>query len=223
MAGPHSVKAGRLPAPSLQLAEFETWQVRSLTMQGNVGTKIREARKDQNLTLRDLSERSGLSVSQLSKLENGKARLTVDIALVIAGVLHVPVASFLFRPKPGMQARRSITRAGSGVIHEGNAMEFEVLCSDFRDKANIFWRVTLHAHSFEENGGWRSHSGEEFIHVLSGRLELHTIHYDPTVLQPGDSILFDGEMQHAYVALGDDPVIMLMSNTVPSERSTAAV
>ncbi|TIW06247.1 MAG: cupin domain-containing protein, partial [Mesorhizobium sp.] len=59
--------------------------------------------------------------------------------------------------------------------------------------------------------------GEEFIHVLSGSLQLHTLHYDPTVLQPGDSILFDGEMQHAYVALGDEPVIMLMSNTVPRD------
>ena len=37
------------------------------------------------------------------------------------------------------------------------------------------------------------------------------------VLRPGDSILFDGEMQHAYVALGDEPVIMLMSNTVPRD------
>lgn len=186
-------------------------------MQGSVGTKIREARKEGNLTLRDLSERSGLSVSQLSKLENGKARLTVDVALIIAGVLHVPVASFLFRPKPGMQARRSITRAGGGVMHHGNAMAFEVLCSDFRDKRNIFWRVTVTARSFEENGGWRSHSGEEFIHVLEGSLELHTIHYDPVNLQPGDSILFDAEMQHAYVAVGDGPVIMLMSNTVPGE------
>ncbi len=186
-------------------------------MQGNVGSKIRDARKQHNITLRELSERSGLSVSQLSKLENGKARLTVDVALTIPGVLHVPVASFLFSPKPGMQARRSITRAGSGVLHEGNAMVFEVLCSDFRDKTNIFWRVTLLAKSFEENGGWRSHSGEEFIHVLSGSLELHTIHYDPVVLQPGDSILFDGEMQHAYVSVGDEPAIMLMSNTVPRD------
>ncbi|WP_260855105.1 helix-turn-helix domain-containing protein [Mesorhizobium amorphae] len=78
-----------------------------------MGSKIRDARKQQNITLRELSERSGLSVSQLSKLENGKARLTVDVALTIAGVLHVPVASFLFsrnrecRPgarSPGLEA-----------------------------------------------------------------------------------------------------------------------
>ncbi|MEW5421630.1 helix-turn-helix domain-containing protein [Amorphus sp. 3PC139-8] len=186
-------------------------------MQGNVGAKIREARKAQGLTLQDLSERSGLSISQLSKLETGKARLTVDTALVIAGVLHVPVGALLFVPRGVAKARRSITRAGTGVVHRGNAMSFEVLCSDFRDKANIFWRVTLHARSFEENGGWRSHAGEEFIYVQDGSLELHTIHYDPVVLNPGDSIQFDGEMDHAYVALGDKPVVMLMSNSVPGD------
>jgi len=186
-------------------------------MQGNVGSRVREARKARGLTLQDLSTRSGLSVSQLSKLETGKARLTVDTALVIAGVLQAPVAALLSVPKSSPRARRSITRAGSGIIHQGDGMRFEVLCSDFRDKANVFWRVTLSAQSFEENGGWRSHSGEEFVHVLGGTLELHTIDYDPVILGTGDSILFDGEMEHAYVALGDEPVVMLMSNSVQRE------
>lgn len=181
----------------------------------NVGAQIRQARKDKSLTLQDMSDRSGLSVSQLSKLETAKARLTVDLALRIAGVLGVPVASFLHGPKPEMQSRRTITRANAGLQHEGSGMKYEVLCSDFRDKHNIFWRVTVTARSFEENGGWRSHAGEEFIYVLSGSLELHTIHYDKAILEPGDSILFDGAMQHAYVALNSQPVVMLMSNSIP--------
>ena len=184
-------------------------------MTADLGGLIRKARKEKRLTLQDLSEKSGISVSQLSKVENGKARLTVDLALLIAGVLHVPVGSIMFSVKPVNQARRSITRAGGGTVHEGRGMRFEVLCGDFRDKHNIFWRVELTARTFEENGGWREHNGEEFIHVLSGTLELHTIHYEPTVLNPGDSILFDGLMQHAYVALGDEPVVMLMSNSMP--------
>lgn len=190
-------------------------------MQSNLGSKIRQTRKEMKLKLKDLSDRSGLSVSQLSKLENGKARLTVDLALRIAGVLHVPVASFLTNPRHSAQARRSVTRAGTGVRHEGAGMIFEVLCNDFRDKQNIFWRVTVQARSFEENGGWRSHSGEEFIHVLSGTLQLHTGHYDPVILKSGDSILFDGEMDHAYVALGDEPVTLLMSNSVAEGNATS--
>ncbi|MBY5401024.1 cupin domain-containing protein [Rhizobium leguminosarum] len=61
-------------------------------------------------------------------------------------------------------------------------------------------------------GGWRQHPGQEFIHVLSGDLELHTVHYEPLKLSAGDSILFDADQLHAYVALGDDAEILMMNS-----------
>lgn len=183
-------------------------------MASELGETIRQTRKRQKLTLRDLSERSGLTVSQLSKLENGKQRISVDHALKIAGVLQVPVTSFLAAPRALPQARRAITRAGTGTRHETQGLVFEVLCSDFRDKSNLFWNVTVSGRTLGETGGWRSHSGEEFLQVLSGALELHTRHYEPLLLNPGDSILFDGEMEHGYVCAGDTPCRLFMSNSM---------
>jgi len=179
--------------------------------------KIREIRKSKGLTLEELSQACGLSVSQLSKIENGKARLTFDIALTLSGVLRVPVTAFLSSPAAAPIARRSITRTGGGIVHDTPGLRFEVLCSDFKEKRNVFWRVVITARSLKEGGGWRSHPGEEFLHVLEGRLNLHTEHYEPVLLTPGDSILFDAGMPHAYVAEGDSDVVVLMSNTVPSE------
>lgn len=183
-------------------------------MTHDLGEAIRQTRKRLKLTLRELSERSGLPVSQLSKLENGKQRISVDLALKIAGVLHVPVTSFLAVPRPTPQARRSITRAGTGTRHETRGLVFEVLCSDFRDKSNFFWNVTVHGKTLDETGGWRSHSGEEFLQVLSGSLELHTRYYEPLVLGRGDSILFDGEMEHGYVCCSEEPAILFMCNSM---------
>ncbi len=65
-------------------------------------------------------------------------------------------------------------------------------------------------------GGWRSHSGEEFLQILSGSLELHTRYYEPLILNKGDSILFDGEMDHGYVCASDEPAVLLMSNSMIS-------
>jgi transcriptional regulator with XRE-family HTH domain len=179
--------------------------------------KIREIRKSKGMTLEELSQACGLSVSQLSKIENGKARLTFDIALTLSGVLRVPVTAFLSSPAAAPIARRSITRAGGGIVHDTPGLRFEVLCSDFREKRNVFWRVVISARSVKECGGWRSHPGEEFLHVLEGTLNLHTEHYEPVLLMPGDSILFDAGMPHAYVAQGEGDVVVLMSNTVPAE------
>lgn len=184
-------------------------------MTHDLGEAIRQTRKRLKLTLRELSERSGLPVSQLSKLENGKQRISVDVALKIAGVLHVPVTSFLATPRATPQARRSITRAGAGTRHETKGLVFEVLSGDFTDKTSLFWNVTVYGRSLEDTGGWRSHSGEEFLQVLSGSLELHTRHYQPLVLNKGDSILFDGEMEHGYVCHSEEPTVLLMSNAMP--------
>lgn len=181
-------------------------------METTLGEMIRSVRKQQGMTLRDLSAQSGLSVSQLSKLENGKQRISVDLALKLAGVFKVPVTTFLSPLRQMAQARRAITRAGEGLVHETKGLTFEVLCNDIRDKASLFWRVTVRARTPEEAGGWRSHAGQEFLHVLSGSLELHTGQYEPLQLNPGDSILFDGEMEHAYVCVGDAPAVVLMSN-----------
>ncbi|WP_442578937.1 helix-turn-helix domain-containing protein [Mesorhizobium sp. ASY16-5R] len=180
----------------------------------DLGAAIRLTRKRLNLSLRALSERSGLTVSQLSKLENGKQRISVELALKIAGVLQVPVTSFLTAPSTRPLARRSIVRAGTGTRHETKGMVFEVLSSDFRDKSNLFWNVTVTGRSLEETGGWRSHSGEEFLQILSGSLVLHTRHYEPLLLETGDSILFDGEMEHGYVCHGEGPTVLFMSNSM---------
>jgi len=186
-----------------------------------IAGQIREYRKRQGLTLQDVSAMSGLSVSTLSKIENGKTRLTLDTALLLAGALKVPVTGFLAEEVVRPTARRSITRAGQGTTHAVNGMTFEVLCADFKEKRNFFWRVTVGARTVEASGGWRRHPGEEFLHVMSGVLELHTEHYETMRLGPGDSILFDATMPHAYVAAGDGDVVLLMSNTIPQDAASA--
>ena len=48
--------------------------------------------------------------------------------------------------------------------------------------------------------GWEQlHDGEEFIYILSGKVVLHTEHYEPVLLLPGDSCYFASAMGHALV------------------------
>lgn len=92
-------------------------------------------------------------------------------------------------------------------------MDFHILCSDFKEKHNRFWRAVITARNLEENDGFRQHPGQEFIYVLSGNLELHSAYYDIIRLEPGDSMLFDADQPHAYVA-PDGDCELLMMNTV---------
>ncbi|MBT1517373.1 TRAP transporter substrate-binding protein DctP [Bradyrhizobium sp. SRL28] len=60
-----------------------------------VGRRIKEARKALNMSLDDVAGCAGLSVAQLSKLENGKASPTVTSLIKLGSELKRPVAYFL--------------------------------------------------------------------------------------------------------------------------------
>jgi uncharacterized RmlC-like cupin family protein len=58
----------------------------------------------------------------------------------------------------------------------------------------------IRARSVAEFGELVHHSGEEYIYVIEGRVEIHTEFYDPITLEAGESIYIDSNMGHAYVA-----------------------
>lgn len=177
-----------------------------------VDYEIRKQRSSKGISLRFLANELGLSPSQLSKIETGKAKLTVEMALKIANVLKVPATVFLSHSKPAATGRRTITRNRAGSVQTTPGMKLEALCADFKGNHNLFWHVTITASSFEENGGWRQHPGQEFIFVLSGQLQILSALYEPVLLYPGDSILFDADQPHSYVALNGAANLLMMNS-----------
>ena len=59
--------------------------------------------------------------------------------------------------------------------------------------------TNIRAKTVEEFGDLVRHSGEEYIYVIDGRIEVHTEFYDPVVLEEGESIYLNSQMGHAYV------------------------
>jgi mannose-6-phosphate isomerase-like protein (cupin superfamily) len=63
--------------------------------------------------------------------------------------------------------------------------------------------IDVQARSVDELGGLVRHSGEEYLYVLTGTMELHSDLYAPLPLAAGDSIYFDSGMAHGYVRTGE--------------------
>lgn len=172
---------------------------------------IRIQRSRRGISLRSLATELGISASQLSKIETGKSKLSVDLALKIAGLLEVPASVFLSKGSPSAGGRRTITRASQEDQQTTPGMRFRPLCTEFKDHEVLYWVTTITATDFEENGGWHQHPGQEFFYVLSGKIKLLSQLYETAELNRGDSILFDSEQPHAYVAV-DGPAELMMIN-----------
>jgi mannose-6-phosphate isomerase-like protein (cupin superfamily) len=69
--------------------------------------------------------------------------------------------------------------------------------------------IDVQARSVEELGGLVRHSGEEYLYVLQGSMELHSDLYAPLLLGAGDSVYFDSGMAHGYVRTSTGPCMVL--------------
>jgi mannose-6-phosphate isomerase-like protein (cupin superfamily) len=88
--------------------------------------------------------------------------------------------------------------------------DYFYLCPELRRKRMIPVLTRVRAKSIEEFGELVRHPGEEYIHVLEGRAEVHTEFYDPIVLEAGESVYIDSNMGHAYIAAeGCEEVLLL--------------
>lgn len=179
------------------------------------GVALKAFRKERKMTLADVSERCGLTVSTLSKAENGKMELTLDKLLRISLALDVNIADLFGSPSgqfsPSETAgRRSITKLGGGKVVTSEYGQYSYHAYDLLSKKGIPIVADITAQSIEEFGEFHRHDGEEFVYVIDGALELYTDLYMPTLLETGESIYFDSGMGHAYVAHGGPCRILIV-------------
>lgn len=179
----------------------------------NPGIALRMLRRQRGWTLAEIGARTGLPISTLSKIENGKMSLSFDKLTRIAQGLEVDIGELFSSQPPGVNenfsGRRSITRAGEGYAIRTEHYHHFYPASELLNKRLVPIIAEVHARSLEEFGDLIRHTGEEFALVLEGTVELHSELYAPARLDVGDSIYFDSAMGHAYIAASASPCRVL--------------
>jgi transcriptional regulator with XRE-family HTH domain len=178
--------------------------------EGDLGQSLKDIRKQRGMTLTDASEKTGLPVSTLSKIENNKMSLSYDKLQRMCNALEVDISELFSassaESKPSVSVpsgRRSINRRGSGYTINTPNYSHHYLASDLLNKRAFPIIAEIHARSLEAFGELIRHPGEEYAYVLEGVVDLYTDLYAPVRLETGDSIYFDSGMGHAYIAASD--------------------
>ncbi|MFZ0009330.1 MAG: XRE family transcriptional regulator [Steroidobacteraceae bacterium] len=188
---------------------------------------MKALRRKHGWTLAEVSRRTGLPTSTLSKIENDKMSLTFDKLARLSASLRVDISA-LFNGAAAADGaidasgRRSITRSGEGKAIETQNYSHLYPSWDLLNKRIIPIVAELHARSLEEFGELIRHPGEEYAFVLEGEVDLYTSLYAPVRLKTGDSIYFDSGMGHAYVAASAGRCRVLSLCTAPETQLIAA-
>lgn len=172
--------------------------------QPEVGRKLAEGRRAKGWTLARLSEESGVAIATLSKVENARSGASFDTVARVARALGLRIDDILSPSSPRFATgRRTISRAGEGIRFGFNSYDYVVPCNEITRKAMVPLVMTIRTRQVLPPESWASHEGEEFIHVLSGSIELHTEFYEAARLDAGDSAYIDSVMRHAFVSVGE--------------------
>lgn len=87
----------------------------------------------------------------------------------------------------------------SAVRVETPNYEYFFMCPELSKKKMVPIYGRVRARTLEEFGELMRHAGEEFIFVLSGRVQVVTEFYEPVILDPGQCVYIDSGMGHAYL------------------------
>ena len=176
---------------------------------------MRDLRARNGWTLKEMSERTGIPVSTLSKVEHDRLTLTYDKLLQVSEGLKTPLSELFADPignagaDSAVTARRSLGYLADAVRVNTKNYDYYYMCPELRRKRMIPIFTRIRARSLAEFGELVQHSGEEYIYVLEGAIAVHTAFYDTVILKSGESIYVDSNMGHAYVAAGCEEATVL--------------
>ncbi|MEU8240049.1 helix-turn-helix domain-containing protein [Actinoplanes missouriensis] len=161
-----------------------------------VGPRLRDLRQQRDLTLTQVAETTGISVSTLSRLESGSRKPTLELLLPLAQAYHVGLDELVDAPETGdpRVRARPIVRFGRTIVplsrRPGGQQAFKMI---------IPAREPAHTEL-------KTHEGYEWLYVLSGTVRLLLGEHD-LLLEAGEAAEFDTRLPH----------LVLNGGTVPAE------
>ncbi|MEU9310796.1 XRE family transcriptional regulator [Streptomyces sp. NPDC048256] len=171
-----------------------------------VAPQLRALRRRTALTLEAAARAAGLSAAHLSRLETGQRQPSLPMLLALARIYGTTVSELLGETSADRDAvvraaAMEPTRAGGWTYWQAGA------------SGRGMQALRVHVPYGSQGDVVRVHPGEEWLHVLRGRLRLRL--GDTTeLLGPGDSAHFDSLTPHRIAAQDADGVELLFVHTL---------
>jgi transcriptional regulator with XRE-family HTH domain len=175
----------------------------------NLGKRLRATRKERGLTLAQLGQQVGLSVSYLSQIERGATMPSLPKLTAVARALAVDVRDF-FEEEGCPQC---VVRSNQGTtLRSTDDLIVELLSADPLGKSILPYQVKCQPGASCERPS--TYPGEECGLVLKGQLTV-TVGDETIVLKAGDSIHYQRHQHHSWRNEGDEECIVIWAASPP--------
>lgn len=203
--------------PSTVLRSDSSVPFSALISRSEMGGRLRAARKSRKLTLKTLSDRTGVALSTLSKMELGQVAISFEKFAAVAKGLDLDISRLFDAEPPGF----ALSPAPPSFVHNniaevpvyiGDHYQYKMLAGDYPDKHMLPVHGRVLARQLDEFPDFGRHPGQEFLMVLSGTVQVCFETGESVVLGQTESIYFDSGIGHVYLSQGkgEAEIIILM-------------
>jgi transcriptional regulator with XRE-family HTH domain len=161
-----------------------------------VGPRLRRLRERRDLTLTAVAAKTGISKSTLSRLESGQRKPSLELLLPLTQAYHLPLDELVGTPQVGDPRVRVRPKTRNGRLVYPLTQQTSGLA---------VWKVVIPP---ERERKLRTHTGYEWLYVLSGEMRLILGEHDIT-MRAGEVAEFDTRLPHWFGPTGDEPVEIL--------------
>lgn len=161
-----------------------------------ISSTLKKLRKERKLTLKELAERTDVSISFLSQVERGKSSVTLESLRKIADALNVAPSAFF------SSSTEQDDWAGRLELFHYKDLSEGIQEADFSP-------ILVTLQPGENKGSAFSHNGYEFLFVTEGILTVE-VDGEQFELPPQQSTMFDARKKHYWFNLTDQPVRFLV-------------
>lgn len=174
--------------------------------------RLRALRKERDLTLDELAERSDVSRSALSKIERGEINPTIGLVSKIADALGISTAQLI-----GVEGRRTAVKVPKdrrvSFVDPESGFERQLFPA-FEDAPVEFMRHVIPVGAGSGDIAGHGNPVEKYVLMEKGRLRV-VVGDDAYVLEDGDLLYFDGSAPHRLENAGRGPCSYYIIKRVP--------
>jgi quercetin dioxygenase-like cupin family protein len=182
----------------------------------SLGARLKAVRQARRLSLAEVSEATEVSASFLSLVENDKSDIAIGRLVRLIEFYGISIADLL--PGEGVSGRYPdvVTSDARRRLHsQSEGIDIYLLTSMTRDRQMMPLLVEIDPGArLAEHG---RHAGEEWVHVLDGRLRLELEGVEARILHAGDSAYYPSSRPHLFVNDdADRPLRLICVDTPPT-------
>jgi transcriptional regulator with XRE-family HTH domain len=176
-----------------------------------ISNRIKERRREQNITVQELASQANVSKGLISQIENSRTIPSLIVLIDIIKALNIDLNEFFKDIRTKSNLSPVLVKRKEEYEHfekeHANGFHYQRIFTRFIDHSTVDIVIL----NLEPNATRPLVETDafEYKYIISGEIE-YQINEEKIRLSAGDSLLFDGRIPHTPVNMGNETASMLV-------------